>query len=175
MGGKTERLDKALSSWHCHGTRAAASPDTSLSSMNLALKHGDNERKTPYLGKLLAWTCCFPGLSFWGLQALMCGWLGISRAKEESDLSVGRVKPDGAFLSFFLLLIKVDPSLIAAGANLPVFWLFLAYSWDFLRFFDWFSFISIIVTVNKIKTPKVIKMWRLLGCSIRHLLPFSVN
>lgn len=132
----------------------------------------------PYLGKLLTQKSIpqdpTPESPSADVQLLYT-----SRARQEPDIFVGRAKPDGAFLSFsFLLLINVELSLLLR-VGLPVFWLFLAYSWDFLRIFNWFFFISIVISshlsVNVEKTPKDEKMRRWPGCSIRHLLPFSIK
>lgn len=80
-----------------------------------------------------------------------------------------------SFLFLFLLLINVKLSLLLR-VSLPVFWLFLAYSWKFLRIFNWFFFIiSYHLSVNMEKAPKDIKTRRLPVCSIRHLLPFSIK
>ena len=119
----------------------------------------DNEGKVPYLGKPLAWACCFPGLSLWVLLVLVCWWLGISTAKEESDLSVGRVKPDGAFFSFFLLLINVDPSLIAAESRLAslltLSCLFMGFPGFLTGSFSSVSSLPLICQLTRKKTQKI--------------------
>lgn len=132
----------------------------------------------PYLGKL-TWKCISQDPHS-GVSQRLCVTVGHFQSKRRARPFYGKGKARWCLsLLFFFVAYWQSFLWLFLSAGLPVFWLFLAYSWDFLRIFNWFIFISIIISshlsVNKEKTPKDIKMRRLPGCSIRHLLPLSIK
>lgn len=132
----------------------------------------------PYLWKLLVLTHLL-------LRTLSLGspWAGVCMAGYFQSKGVwpfcGEDKARWCLSLPFLLLVNLDSSSDScweqACQSFGHFLLIYGISSGFITVF----FISVIITshlsVNKEKTPEDLKMRRLLGCSIRHLLPLSIK